>query len=252
MPYWYNVDTGQVEDDATRSRDDEVMGPYAHQGRGRERAAARPREHRAVGRRGPRVERRGRRGLTPCPRARAGSRAQAVAALSRSSARAQRCLSAPASALPSRCVLPQRHAGAVAVGGEVQLHHRRGRVRVGVPGEADLLQRVVAAQHAVGAVVAAPGLTLAPERGAGAEERLRPVRARRARATRPRPAAARPCAPRCCSRRSCRIPRRLLVLPSSVVVSLGPRRRRADGREWWDPQRIKAGPNAQCLQGRER
>jgi hypothetical protein len=29
MPYWYNVTTGRVEDDATRSRDDEVMGPYA-------------------------------------------------------------------------------------------------------------------------------------------------------------------------------------------------------------------------------
>jgi hypothetical protein len=29
MQYWYNVTTGQVEDDTTRSRDDEVMGPYA-------------------------------------------------------------------------------------------------------------------------------------------------------------------------------------------------------------------------------
>jgi hypothetical protein len=29
MPYWYNVTTRQVEDDANRSRDDEVMGPYA-------------------------------------------------------------------------------------------------------------------------------------------------------------------------------------------------------------------------------
>jgi hypothetical protein len=29
MPYWYNVTTSQVEDDANRSRDDEVMGPYA-------------------------------------------------------------------------------------------------------------------------------------------------------------------------------------------------------------------------------
>jgi len=28
MPYWYNVSTGQVEDDAHRSRDDDVMGPY--------------------------------------------------------------------------------------------------------------------------------------------------------------------------------------------------------------------------------
>lgn len=28
MPYWYNVNTGQVEDDAARSRNDEVMGPY--------------------------------------------------------------------------------------------------------------------------------------------------------------------------------------------------------------------------------
>jgi hypothetical protein len=29
MPYWFNVTTRQVEDDANRSRDDEVMGPYA-------------------------------------------------------------------------------------------------------------------------------------------------------------------------------------------------------------------------------
>jgi hypothetical protein len=28
MPYWFNVTTRQVEDDANRSRDDEVMGPY--------------------------------------------------------------------------------------------------------------------------------------------------------------------------------------------------------------------------------
>jgi hypothetical protein len=29
MPYWYNVATGQVEEDVNRSRDDDVMGPYA-------------------------------------------------------------------------------------------------------------------------------------------------------------------------------------------------------------------------------
>jgi hypothetical protein len=28
MPYWFNVDTGQVETDDTRSRDANVMGPY--------------------------------------------------------------------------------------------------------------------------------------------------------------------------------------------------------------------------------
>ena len=28
MPFWFNVSTGQVEEDARRSRDDEVMGPY--------------------------------------------------------------------------------------------------------------------------------------------------------------------------------------------------------------------------------
>jgi len=28
MPYWFNVTTHQVEEDANRSRDDEVMGPY--------------------------------------------------------------------------------------------------------------------------------------------------------------------------------------------------------------------------------
>lgn len=28
MPYWYNVDTGQVETDATRSQDANVLGPY--------------------------------------------------------------------------------------------------------------------------------------------------------------------------------------------------------------------------------
>ncbi len=29
MPYWYNVDTGQVETDDTRSQDANVLGPYA-------------------------------------------------------------------------------------------------------------------------------------------------------------------------------------------------------------------------------
>ena len=28
MPYWFNVDTGQVETDDTRSQDATVMGPY--------------------------------------------------------------------------------------------------------------------------------------------------------------------------------------------------------------------------------
>jgi hypothetical protein len=29
VPFWYNVNTGEVETDAARSRDDDVMGPYA-------------------------------------------------------------------------------------------------------------------------------------------------------------------------------------------------------------------------------
>lgn len=29
MSFWFNVSTGQVEDDDSRSRDDEVMGPYS-------------------------------------------------------------------------------------------------------------------------------------------------------------------------------------------------------------------------------
>ena len=29
MSYWYNVDTGQVESDADRSRGEQVLGPYA-------------------------------------------------------------------------------------------------------------------------------------------------------------------------------------------------------------------------------
>jgi hypothetical protein len=28
MPYWYNVDTGEVETDETRSQDANVLGPY--------------------------------------------------------------------------------------------------------------------------------------------------------------------------------------------------------------------------------
>ena len=28
MPYWFNVDSGQVETDDTRSQDANVMGPY--------------------------------------------------------------------------------------------------------------------------------------------------------------------------------------------------------------------------------
>jgi len=29
VQYWYNIKTGQVETDETRSQNDEVMGPYA-------------------------------------------------------------------------------------------------------------------------------------------------------------------------------------------------------------------------------
>lgn len=29
MPYWYNITTGAVENDENRSRNDNVMGPYA-------------------------------------------------------------------------------------------------------------------------------------------------------------------------------------------------------------------------------
>lgn len=28
MPFWYNIETGAVESDANRSRNDNVMGPY--------------------------------------------------------------------------------------------------------------------------------------------------------------------------------------------------------------------------------
>ncbi|MGL5866067.1 MAG: methionine aminopeptidase [Dermatophilaceae bacterium] len=28
MPWWFNIDTGAVEADETRSRDAQVMGPY--------------------------------------------------------------------------------------------------------------------------------------------------------------------------------------------------------------------------------
>lgn len=31
MPYWYNVDSGQVETDDTRSQDANVLGPYDSQ-----------------------------------------------------------------------------------------------------------------------------------------------------------------------------------------------------------------------------
>jgi hypothetical protein len=31
MPYWYNVDTGEVETDETRSKGATVMGPYETQ-----------------------------------------------------------------------------------------------------------------------------------------------------------------------------------------------------------------------------
>ena len=31
MPYWYNVDSGQVETDDDRSQDANVMGPYDSQ-----------------------------------------------------------------------------------------------------------------------------------------------------------------------------------------------------------------------------
>ena len=42
MPYWFNVDTGQVETDDNRSQDANVMGPYDIARRGGERVAARP------------------------------------------------------------------------------------------------------------------------------------------------------------------------------------------------------------------
>ena len=29
MQYWYNIATGKVETDATRSQNEQVMGPYA-------------------------------------------------------------------------------------------------------------------------------------------------------------------------------------------------------------------------------
>lgn len=31
MPYWYNVDTGQVEEDSATSSKDHLMGPYPTQ-----------------------------------------------------------------------------------------------------------------------------------------------------------------------------------------------------------------------------
>lgn len=40
MAYWYNVDTGQVETEETRSRDANVLGPYDS-----EEAAAQALEH---------------------------------------------------------------------------------------------------------------------------------------------------------------------------------------------------------------
>ena len=36
MQYWYNIETGQVEEDAAHSRKDNLMGPYSS----REDAAA--------------------------------------------------------------------------------------------------------------------------------------------------------------------------------------------------------------------
>ena len=53
MPYWYNVDTGQVETDDTRSQDANVLGPYDTEDGAAHALADRPREDRAVGRRGP-------------------------------------------------------------------------------------------------------------------------------------------------------------------------------------------------------
>ena len=40
MPYWYNVDTGEVETDQNRSQDANVLGPYDT-----EEAAARALQH---------------------------------------------------------------------------------------------------------------------------------------------------------------------------------------------------------------
>ncbi|GAA5029413.1 hypothetical protein GCM10023258_25850 [Terrabacter aeriphilus] len=35
MSFWYNVDTGQVETDETRSRGEQVLGPYASEAEAR-------------------------------------------------------------------------------------------------------------------------------------------------------------------------------------------------------------------------
>lgn len=44
MQYWYNVDTGQVESDDTRSRDATVLGPYdSHEAAARALQTARER-----------------------------------------------------------------------------------------------------------------------------------------------------------------------------------------------------------------
>ena len=52
MPYWFNVDTGQVETDDDRSQDANVMGPYdSHDAAANALQHARE-QHRALGPRG--------------------------------------------------------------------------------------------------------------------------------------------------------------------------------------------------------
>ena len=52
MPYWFNVDTGQVETDDDRSQDANVMGPYDSHDAAANALADREGQHRAVGPRG--------------------------------------------------------------------------------------------------------------------------------------------------------------------------------------------------------
>ena len=52
MPYWFNVDTGQVETDDDRSQDANVMGPYDSHDAAANALQTREVEHRALGPRG--------------------------------------------------------------------------------------------------------------------------------------------------------------------------------------------------------
>gem|GEM_PF-4004775 len=58
--------------------------------------------------------------------------------------------------------------------GESQVDQRRAGMLVGVPGEANLFQRMVAADHSMAAVRAVPRFTLGAELRAFAEQSLRP------------------------------------------------------------------------------